>query len=134
MARLKTGLKLARSGTVHSAIDSSDGLAWSLHEIARLSGVDVILERIPVASEAEVFARREGLVAEDLALYGGEEYELVVAIRRDVFSDLKKRIPSLVRIGRVEPGRGEVRAWTRGSIRTIEPRGWEHMVSRISTR
>ena len=129
MARLETGLKLARSGAVHSSIDSSDGLAWSLHEIARLSRVDIFLENIPVAPEAEVFARRESLVAEDLALYGGEEYELVVAIRRDAFSDLKKRIPSLIRIGRVEAGRGEVRVLSKGRIQRIEPRGWEHMVS-----
>ncbi len=134
VARLETGLKLASSRAVHSSIDSSDGLAWSLHEIAQLSGVDVILERIPLALEAEVFAQREGLVAEDLALYGGEEYELVVAIRSDAFSDLKKKIPSLVRIGTVEPGRGEVRARTGRSTRRIAPRGWEHMVSRNSTR
>ena len=129
MARLETGLKLARSGAVHSSIDSSDGLAWSLHEIARLSMVDIFLENIPVAPEAEVFAWRESLVAEDLALYGGEEYELVMAIRRDAFSDLKKRIPSLIRIGRVEAGRGEVRVMSKGRMRRIEPRGWEHMVS-----
>ena len=82
-----------------------------------------------MAPEAEVFARRESLGAEDLALYGGEEYELVVAIRRDAFSDLKERIPSLIRIGRVEAGRGEVRVLSKGWMRRIEPRGWEHMVS-----
>src|SRR6266705_3564887 len=31
VARLETGLKLASSRAVHSSIDSSDGLAWSLH-------------------------------------------------------------------------------------------------------
>ena len=42
MARLETGLKLARSGAVHSSIDSSDGLAWSLHEIARQQGRHIL--------------------------------------------------------------------------------------------
>ncbi len=134
MARLKTGLKLARSGTVHSAIDSSDGLAWSLHEIARLSRVDILLENIPVAPEARVYAQKQGLDAEDLAMYGGEEYELVLAIRRGSFSALKKRIPSLIRIGTIESGRGEVRVLSKGRARRIELRGWEHMVSRISSR
>ena len=130
IAKLETGLKLAASRAVHSSIDSSDGLAWSLYEIARLSTVDILLEKIPTASEAEVFAQGQRLVAEDLALYGGEEYELVLAIRQDEFSVLEKRIPSLIRIGTVEAGTGEVRARTKGNTRKIQPRGWEHMGSK----
>ena len=36
-ARLKEGLALSRSGAVSASIDSSDGLAWSLHEIGKMS-------------------------------------------------------------------------------------------------
>src|SRR5207253_2260937 len=91
-ARLETGLKLARTGFVNSSIDSSDGLAWSLHEIARLSEVSIFLEEIPVAQEAKVFARENGLVPEELALFGGEEYELVITIKKDRFESLKRKI------------------------------------------
>ena len=125
-ARLETGLKLARTGFVNSSIDSSDGLAWSLHEIARLSEVSIFLEEIPVAQEAKVFARENGLVPEELALFGGEEYELVLTIKKDRFESLKRKIPSLLRIGTVKSGLGDVIMDYRGKNRKVEPRGYEH--------
>jgi thiamine-monophosphate kinase len=125
-AKLDTGLRLARTGFVNSSIDSSDGLAWSLHEIARLSRVNIVLERIPVAPDAKRFAEEQGLVAEELALFGGEEYELVLTVAKKGFASVKGKIPSLIEIGKVEKGIGEVTALA-GSRRTkIEPQGYEH--------
>jgi thiamine-monophosphate kinase len=125
-AKLETGLKLAQTGFVDSSIDSSDGLAWSLHEIARLSRVNIVLERIPVAPDAKRFAEEHGLVAEELALFGGEEYELVLTVAENGFASVKGKIPSLIEIGKVEKGIGEVTALT-GIRRTkIEPQGYEH--------
>ena len=125
-AKLETGLKLAQTGFVDSSIDSSDGLAWSLHEIARLSHVNIVLETIPVAPDVKVFAREQGLVPDELALFGGEEYELVVAIKSDRFASVRKRIPTLQRIGDVRTGSGEVIARFGGQIGKLEPRGFEH--------
>lgn len=125
-AKLETGLKLARTGFVNSSIDSSDGLAWSLHEIARLSHVNIVLERIPVARDVVAFAKEEGLGAEELALFGGEEYELVVTIQKDRLGSLNRKVPSLLRIGTVEKGSGEVRARLGNRMLRIEPRGYEH--------
>jgi thiamine-monophosphate kinase len=79
-ARLNAGLRLANSEMVNSSIDSSDGLAWSLHEIARVSKVRMLLDRVPVAPEVRTFADQQGLNPQRLALYGGEEYELIVTI------------------------------------------------------
>jgi thiamine-monophosphate kinase len=126
VARLQTGLKIARSGLVSSSIDSSDGLAWSLHEIARLSDVNIVLEEIPVAQEVKVFAKENSLVSEELALFGGEEYELVLTIKKDRFVSLRRKIPSLRRIGNVESGPGDVIARFGGKPRKVEPRGYEH--------
>jgi len=125
-AKLEAGLKLAESGFVNGSIDSSDGLAWSLHEIARLSKVNIVLETIPVAPDVKMFARERGLVPEELALFGGEEYELVLAIRRDGFANVRRRIPSLQKIGNVTIGSGDVIAPFGRSFRKIEPRGYEH--------
>ncbi|TMI25456.1 thiamine-phosphate kinase [Candidatus Bathyarchaeota archaeon] len=126
VARLRVGLELARTGAVSSSIDSSDGLAWSLHEIARLSHVKIVLDKIPVAPDVEGFAREHRLSREDLALFGGEEYELVMTIKRASFASVRSRVPSLLKIGHVERGRGEVVAEFEGRIRSIEPRGYEH--------
>jgi thiamine-monophosphate kinase len=129
-AKLETGLRLARSGLVTSSMDSSDGLAWSLHEIARQSRVRLVLEKVPVAAEAIICAEKEGLDPEEMALYGGEEYELVLTIRKEGFASLKRRIPSLIKIGTVEKGPGNVVLQSQGGLQKVEARGWEHMVSK----
>jgi thiamine-monophosphate kinase len=126
MARLSTGLKLARTQKVTSSIDSSDGLAWSLHEIARLSNVDIVLDRIPVAKEAIVYARETHVNPEDLALFGGEEYELVITVKKGSFERLKAMIPTLRKIGKVEKGNREVRTRIGSKVRRVEPRGYQH--------
>ena len=43
-AHLAEGLALADCGAVSASMDSSDGLAWSLHELGRLSNVGFLLE------------------------------------------------------------------------------------------
>src|SRR5437588_382840 len=90
------------------------------------SEVSIFLEEIPVAQEAKVFAGENGLVSEELALFGGEEYELVLTVRKDRFESLKRRIPSLQRIGTVKSGLGDVIMDYHGKNRKVEPRGYEH--------
>ncbi len=125
-AKLEVGIKLAKTRSVNSSIDSSDGLAWSLHEIARMSGVSIHLENIPVAREAEIFAKWQRLAGLDMALYGGEEYEIVLTIDRDKFARVKRKIPSLIRVGHVKAGSAEITASHTGGMIKIDPRGWEH--------
>jgi len=125
-ARLAEGIVLAKSRAATSSTDSSDGLAWSLHQIAQSSKVGINLHTIPVAPEVETFAKEHRLSALDLALYGGEEYELVVTIKPERFHDLKKRVPSLARIGIVEKKPLGVVAHLAGKRVQVKAQGWEH--------
>jgi thiamine-monophosphate kinase len=125
-ARLAEGIVLAKSRATTSSIDSSDGLAWSLHQIAEASRVGISLYTIPIAAEVENFAKEHRLSALELALYGGEEYELVVTIKPQRFNKLKTRLPSLKRIGTVEKKRFGVAAQIGGKQVIVEARGWEH--------
>jgi thiamine-monophosphate kinase len=129
-ARLAEGLALAKSGTVTSSIDSSDGLAWSLHEIARCSGVSVGVDRVPVAPEAERYGARTKTSPAELALFGGEEYELVVTVKADRFGQAKRLVPSLIAIGRVGKGPAKVGASIGGRLVKVPARGWEHFTER----
>ncbi len=125
-ARLKEGLALAKTSAVTSSIDSSDGLAWSLNEIARASGVRILLDRVPVAPEAEGYGLKHRVSPLDLALYGGEEYELVVTAKQAEIARLKRSVPSLIEIGRVASGSPKVVAAVMGRRFRVEARGWEH--------
>jgi thiamine-monophosphate kinase len=125
-ARLAEGIILARSRVVSSSIDSSDGLAWSLHQIAKASKVGIDLHVIPLADEVARFAKDRRLSALELALYGGEEYELVVTIKPNRFDELQKRIPSLTKIGIVEKESFGVVAHFEGKRTQVKEAGWEH--------
>jgi thiamine-monophosphate kinase len=128
-ARLNEGLALSASGALTSAIDSSDGLVWSLHEITKASGVGFVIDNVPVAAEAVKFAELNGLDPVELALYGGEEYELVLTINPELWRVAEKAVKrvggTLIRIGRVVAQK-QVLLKFKGEKRVIEPRGWEH--------
>jgi thiamine-monophosphate kinase len=128
-ARLREGLALAKSRTVSASIDSSDGLAWSLHEIARASGVGFLLDVLPVAEEVQELAKANRLDVLSLTLYGGEEYELVVTVKPELFQSAKGAVEKaggmLMPIGRVTADK-KVVLLIKGKKVFIEPRGYEH--------
>jgi thiamine-monophosphate kinase len=82
--RVKEGMLLVRSKCITSMIDNSDGLARCVIEICRMSGVGarISLPSIPISDETLAFCRKRGIDAADLALNGGEDYELVFTVPR----------------------------------------------------
>jgi len=128
-ARLKEGLALSQTKAVTASIDSSDGLAWSLHEISRASNVGFLVNRLPIAEEAKKFAQINRLDPLELTLYGGEEYELVLTVKPKLWRRAEKAVE---KVGEVLLPIGKVTAERRilleidGKRRVIEPRGWEH--------
>jgi len=106
------GLKLSQY--LSSSIDSSDGLAISLYEIAKESKVNLLIneDKIPIPSELKKFSEINGLALEDLIFYGGEEYNVVGTIaRKNLYkiNNLAKRYGlNLFVIGKVTDGIGKV--------------------------
>jgi thiamine-monophosphate kinase len=128
-ARVQEGMALAQSKAATASIDSSDGLAWSLHELSRASNVGFRLDKLPIAPEAERFAEIHGFDSVELALYGGEEYELVVTIKSKLWQEAKKAVENvggkLIKLGRVTEEK-QLLLQTDGKRVSIEARGWEH--------
>jgi thiamine-monophosphate kinase len=79
---LALGRALAETELAHAAIDVSDGLVGDLLHVCEASGVAVCLDRdaVPVDPAATVVARAAGRDARELALDGGEDYELALAV------------------------------------------------------
>lgn len=131
-ARLHEGLALGGTNCVSSSMDSSDGLAWSLHELARNSKVGFLLDKLPVAPEVQEFAQNNGLDATDLVFYGGEEYELVLTVKPEKWEEAKAVVEAvggcLIPIGTATPEKGVILEIA-GKKRVIEPCGWEHFKS-----
>ena len=131
-ARLKEGLALSRARSVSASMDSSDGLAWSLHELGRASKVGFLIDALPLAGEAMKFAKLHGLDPVELALYGGEEYELVLTIRPERWNTAQRAINEvggvLLPIGKATEKEGLVLS-REGKKCVIEARGYEHFRS-----
>jgi thiamine-monophosphate kinase len=80
--QVKLGLALARWGRVTSAADISDGLSRdALHLASPGCGVELDVSRLPIAADVARVAEELSMSAIDLALSGGEDFELVLAVR-----------------------------------------------------
>jgi len=127
---LAAGLALGRY--LSSSMDSSDGLAICLHDIAHMSRVGMSLRRIPVRSEVRVFARSNGLSLDRLVFGGGEEYLSEGTVAEARFRSARRAAKAsgadLVAIGRVTGKRGEVVLREEGGhVREIPRMGWTHL-------
>ena len=127
--RQSFGLALARYFS--SSIDSSDGLAVSLYELASQSeGVDIIIYGIPAVEGLDKFAEENSLDKHELVFHGGEEYEIVATIShtkiRQAEAAARKAGVSLHVIGRVHRGSGKV--FVRNKL--LENRGYMHFHKR----
>ena len=91
-ARVKEGIALSESGAATSSMDSSDGLAISLYDLYRSSRVGFRVVNLPVTPETSRFAEIHGINPDQLALYGGEEYELVFTVDPDRLDDAVKAL------------------------------------------
>jgi thiamine-monophosphate kinase len=115
-------------------MDSSDGLARSIHILAKESGVGFDLTYLPVAEGVDAFAIANGLDPEKLALEGGEEYEIVGTVKESGISRAEEAVRRaggrLIRIGKATGREGVVELVSGGKRRRIRNVGWTHLGGR----
>jgi len=103
--RVSEGMALAKCGAATAAIDSSDGLA------------------------SVKFAKVHGLDPTELALYGGEEYELVVTVKQTLWTRARKAVEdaggTLLKVGQATEEK-KVLLWQNRERVSVEALGWEH--------
>jgi thiamine-monophosphate kinase len=126
--RIAEGKFFAASRNVTAMMDLSDGLSTDLHRLAAASNCAAIVESVPVAESARAAAERRGEDAERFALAGGEDFELLVAVRPRAFAYLansyaKRFKRELLRVGVLQKGSGVT--WNGAPL---ERSGWDHFV------
>ena len=122
--RSALGRALRERKLATAMIDTSDGVSVDLRHICEESGVGAEIDaaRIPRAR----VEKPAQVVPLDLALHGGEDYELLFTVSRD------KRVPAilaktpLVEIGHVTRRRNILVRDEEGRTSELTPRGWEH--------
>lgn len=119
-----SALLRANRGAVHAAMDLSDGLGGDAKHIAGRSGVRLRLDarELPVSNATREVARELGLDARQLALGGGEDYELLLCLAPEAFETMKGAVDvGLARVGEVVEG--EVGVEVGGEI---DGKSWTH--------
>jgi thiamine-monophosphate kinase len=122
-ANIKKGL--AMSKYANSMIDISDGLVSELYHIAHQSKVGIELTNVPMGRELIKFCKKNRVHPESFALYGGEDYELLLTGPESKLSKIK----GLIKIGKVVPAKGHTRVYlNKDDKRTVlDPlKGFKH--------
>jgi thiamine-monophosphate kinase len=80
--RLAIGHALSQGRLAHAAIDVSDGLSGDIHHICEASrvGVELRADLLPISRQCRAYAAAHRLDPIDIALEGGEDYELLFTI------------------------------------------------------
>lgn len=131
--RVAEGRTLAGCAGAGAAIDVSDGLLADLEHVCAASGVgaEVDVSRLPIGEATHNLATQLGFEACDLALSGGEDYELLFTARPGAFAEIAAAIridtgTAVQAVGRIVEGSG-VRAIGRdGREHRPMSYGWDH--------
>lgn len=131
--RLDAGRVLGETRAVRAMIDLSDGLALDLGRICEASGVGVRVDaaRLPVDPCVPPAAAAVRVDALDLALGGGEDYELLFAVGPGDVGAVLERLEretdtSGVVIGRFVPREEGCTIVRDGVARALGAGGWTH--------
>jgi thiamine-monophosphate kinase len=132
VARVGEGQTLAQSGA-HAMMDLSDGLGKDLSRLCLASGVGARIElaAVPVAEPLRAGAASLGVDALELALGGGEDYELVATLDPPDAEAARRVLDerfgvTLTTVGTIIEGEGLVAVGDDGRETPLGSKGWDH--------
>lgn len=132
--RVAEGQFAGAFGGVTAAIDVSDGLAADVGHICDESkvGVRLFAQALPIEESTRAVAQAAGADPLHWALFGGEDYELCLAVAPERAALLVKALPEATGtpawlIGEFVPVQaGRTIVWPDGHQSPLTPRGWDH--------
>lgn len=132
-ARLAEGQWLNTARLATAAIDLSDGLSGDLRHICEESrvGAELDLGKIPISTACRAYAERQCLQPVQLALTGGEDYELLFTAPSKKQSTIERQARArgyrVTCIGTIRPHRfGAQMTSGDGTTQPIPMTGYEH--------
>ncbi len=140
--RLNEGLVLGRFEAVHAMMDISDGIGSDLQHILMLSNVSacVDIDRIPLSSQLRgSFGNKGEHYLNELAISGGEDYELLFTVGMNELDAVKTRVKrqtgtEVHEIGRITPvqeGSKPSVLWMSNGVRLNETfKGYNHFLEK----
>ena len=128
--RVGWGIVLGDERLATSMIDVSDGLSSDLNHLCTASGVGALIESslLPIDTRVVELCGRRALDPLQLALHGGEDFELLFTVRAVDVARLPRRVDStqITRIGEVTSHADGVKISETSRVWELNPGGWKH--------
>jgi thiamine-monophosphate kinase len=123
---------ISERGLAHAGMDLSDGLSTDLLDMCVASGVAAVVDvsSLPIDPKAAGLARAAGSDPLELALHGGEDYQLLLALAPDELGEVRElaRVfgSDVTAVGTFLEGAPVVRLNDASGERPLLPRGHDH--------
>jgi len=127
-ARIAEGVAIRKEvKNAFAMMDLSDGLSKDAKRMAAASNVKIVLEvdKIPFSPALNRYADSNQVSPTDMALYGGEDFELLFATHAEI-NAIEQSDVIVTRIGKVEEGKGVELRGTDGSRNKLQESFFDH--------
>ena len=128
--RVGWGMVLGEERLATAMIDLSDGLSSDINHLCAGSNVGALIDAslLPIDERVVELCGRRALDPLQLALHGGEDFELLFAVKPEQVARLPRKVDGveLKRIGAVTPAGEGVKISEGTRIWDLRPGGWKH--------
>ena len=128
--RVREGQALGGTGRLTAMMDLSDGLAGDLGHICTASSVGAVIYtgELPIAEDTRMIAGTLGLDAVQLALGGGEDFELMFTLASDTLPEVRRVLGGSTQVSVVGEARpaGEGIRFVGADGTAVKMEGWDH--------
>lgn len=129
-ARVGWGMVLGEERLATAMIDLSDGLSSDLNRLCTASNVGALIDSsaLPIDAHVTELCGRRALDPLQLALHGGEDFELLFTVKEKDVARLPRRVDGVAikRIGEITSAAEEVRISEGSRTWELRPGGWKH--------
>lgn len=128
--RVGWGIVLGEERIASSMIDLSDGLSSDLNHLCAASDAGALIDAalLPIDERVVELCGRRALDPLQLALHGGEDFELLFTVKPENVARLPRRVDGveIKRIGEVMSANYGVKISEGSRIWDLRPGGWKH--------
>lgn len=128
--RVGWGIVLGEERLATAMIDLSDGLSSDLNHLCAASNVGALIDSslLPIDEHVVELCGRRALDPLQLALHGGEDFELLFTVKPENVKRLPRRVDGveIKRIGEITATSEGVRISEGSRIWELRPGGWKH--------
>ena len=128
--RIGWGIVLGEERLATAMIDLSDGLSSDLNRLCAAGGVGALIDSglLPIDNYVTELCGRRALDPLQLALHGGEDFELVFTVKPEDVPRLPRRVDGveIKRIGEITNAGEGVKISEGTRIWELRPGGWKH--------